>query len=73
MTGDTVLLVVQSEVEDLFVSPPHENVPPVHIPVLKLQCLHVPIAALLRRCNILIEVKGVLMVGTTPSSQLAQI
>ena len=76
MTGDVVLLVIQSKVEDAIVCPPNENVPSVHVPVLKLQCLHVTIIiinVLLLQRYTHIEAKGVLVVCTTPRSQLAQI
>ena len=39
MTGNLVLLVIQPEVEDAIMCPPHEYVPSVHVSVLKLQCL----------------------------------
>lgn len=39
MTDDVVLLLIQSEVDDRIVRPPHQNVTSVHVPVFKLQRL----------------------------------
>ena len=39
MWPDVVLLVVQSEVDELFLGPLHQNIPSVHVTMLKLQGL----------------------------------
>jgi hypothetical protein len=35
-----ILHPIQTEVDELFVSPPHQHVPTMHVPVLKLQGLY---------------------------------